>query len=137
MPPALAVRSDWRPVRLAAMLLLVHLVLGGVIGSAQPLLRSRDGKSDGNGGSAAGGVGKSGGGGGSTGSGDKDPCAKIENVDTDCKCGEEPCNYCLKCGCYGCFSEAGFEMENEELASGSSENPIRVAAIEEGRSNPA
>jgi len=42
-------------VRLAAMLLLVHLVLGVVIGSAQPLLRSRDGKSDGNGGSAGGG----------------------------------------------------------------------------------
>ena len=61
-----------------------------------------------------------------------DPCANVKNADTDCRCGEQPCNYCYKCDCYGCFTAAGFEMAEEEL----SPNPIQASTIEDGRTNP-
>ena len=103
------------------LLLLLLLLLLLELGSAGSALRS-GGKSSSKSGSA--------------GWGDDDPCAHINNIDTDCKCGEQPCNYCLKCGCYGCFTEAGFEMANADELDGGLRNPIQAAAIEDGRSNP-
>jgi len=35
-------------------------------------------------------------------------CTGITTV-ADCKCGSKPCNYCLKCPCYGCLSAKTFD----------------------------
>jgi uncharacterized protein YkwD len=41
-------------------------------------------------------------------------CAGINSL-SDCECGLKPCNYCLKCPCYGCLSKKTYELTSQSI----------------------
>ena len=63
-----------------------------------------------------------------------DPCKGIDSVD-DCRCGKQPCQYCLKCPCYGCISSfRNANREKDILAGGVDMRDPE--ALQQGRENP-
>jgi uncharacterized protein YkwD len=54
-------------------------------------------------------------------------CVGIQTL-ADCKCGKQPCNYCLSCPCYGCISRHAYLSAQQFPNS----NPITVEAVEDG-----
>ena len=58
-----------------------------------------------------------------------DPCDHIQSL-KDCQCGTQPCNYCIKCPCYGCLSQKSHDIIAQLMGEN---NPITTDAVALGR----
>ena len=59
-------------------------------------------------------------------------CSNIHTL-FDCRCGSKPCNYCVKCPCYGCLSKKTFELSSTTYKTTPPTN-IDINAVKEGKS---